>query len=78
MKRIVLLAVLAAPAAGWAADAGRAKKDNNLICRSIGETGSRVAKKRVCLTRAEWAEQKRIQRMDLERAQSNRLPPGAQ
>lgn len=78
MRRIVLLAVLAASTPGLAAETGRGKKDDTILCRSLAETGSRLATKRLCLTRAEWAERKRIERMDLERAQANRLPPKAQ
>jgi hypothetical protein len=55
-------------------DGGSAKANdpNQVVCEKIEVLGSRVATKRVCMTRAEWAERKRLQRMELDRAQVNR------
>ena len=39
------------------------------ICESIPAIGSRLAKKRVCATRAEWEEKKRLDREAVEQAQ---------
>jgi nucleoid-associated protein YgaU len=64
---IVAGALLALPAS-----AGTPRKGDggdNLICRDQTSTGSRLHKKRICLTRSQWAEQKRIQRSELERLQ---------
>jgi hypothetical protein len=44
------------------------------ICESIPVLGSRLAKKRVCATRAEWEEKKRLDREAVDQAQ--RLLPG--
>lgn len=47
---------------------------NEKICESIAAIGSRLAKKRVCATRAEWEEKKRLDREAVDQAQ--RLLPG--
>ena len=39
------------------------------ICESIAAIGSRLAKKRVCATRAEWEEKKRLDREAVDQAQ---------
>jgi hypothetical protein len=46
-----------------------------MVCRPIKETGSRLSKKRICMTREQWAEQKRIMRGDLNQAQTRRNEP---
>lgn len=42
---------------------------NERICESIPVIGSRLAKKKVCATRAEWAEKRRLDRQAVEQAQ---------
>lgn len=42
---------------------------NERICESIPVIGSRLAKKKVCATRAEWEEKKRLDRQAVEQAQ---------
>ena len=78
MKRLILIAALLAPT-GALADGGSsgadAKRNTQMVCRPIKETGSRLSKKRVCMTREQWAEQKRIMRTDLNQAQTRRNEP---
>jgi hypothetical protein len=52
--------------------ASKAKDPNQVVCEKIEVLGSRVATKKVCMTRAEWAEKRRLERMELDRAQVNR------
>ena len=52
--------------------ASKAKDPNQVVCEKIEVLGSRVATKKVCMTRAEWAEKKRLERMELDRAQVSR------
>jgi hypothetical protein len=79
MKKLVLCLSVLATSPAWASpDSGDKRKGTDVVCRNMKETGSRLATTRICMTRTEWAEQKRTQRADLERAQSNRIPPGAQ
>lgn len=77
MKKLILIAALLVPG-GALADSGSkseasARKSTQMVCRPIAETGSRLSKRRLCLTREQWAEQKRIMRSDLNQAQTRRL-----
>lgn len=75
MKAIlsVALVALAAPAlAAPAQSSDSAGKDpKRKICESVEVTGSRLGARRVCMTAEQWAEQRRAQREDLQRAQQN-------
>lgn len=50
---------------------------NKKICRSMGETGSRLKVKKICMTKAEWEEQRRQQRMAIEHGQTAACVRGA-
>ncbi len=53
--------------------AGKAAKDpNQVVCEKQEVLGSRVATKKVCKTRAEWAEQRRLERLEIDKAQVGR------
>jgi hypothetical protein len=78
MKSIVSVALIAsfaltsaAFAAGDSADSKDAKDPDRMICKSEEQTGSRLARKKVCMTAAEWKESRRQQRMEVDRAQAN-------
>jgi len=43
---------------------------NQTICRTVRDTGSRLARTRLCMTRAEWDQRRRDTRSNLERAQT--------
>jgi ketopantoate reductase len=78
MKKLILIAALAVPTGALADNPGSgasAKRNTQMICRPIKETGSRLSKKRVCMTREQWTEQKRIMRTDLNQAQTRRNEP---
>ena len=67
---IILLALLAGadpapPAAHPVAD------PNKIICRDIGQTGSRLARNRICMTRAQWDERERRDQGELKQLQAN-------
>ncbi|HVI04827.1 MAG TPA: hypothetical protein VM711_01875 [Sphingomicrobium sp.] len=49
-----------------------AKDPNEVICEKQQEPGSRIASQRVCKTRAEWAEEKRANRQDIDKMQTQR------
>lgn len=55
---------------------GSATSPNDMICRTQGETGSRLQRSRVCRTRAQWDEQRRDNRQALERTQNTRTTSG--
>ena len=48
------------------------KDPNQVVCEKQEVLGSRVATKKVCKTRAEWAEQRRLEKQEIDRAQVNR------
>jgi len=81
--RIVMLmgaacaaATLVSPA--LAAAPARKSDGAKVICRTIDEIGSRLASKRVCLTREQWRDQAQAQRTDLDKAQKIRVGPDNQ
>jgi hypothetical protein len=43
-----------------------------MVCRSESDVSSRLRRRRVCVTQAEWDEQRRLSRMDVEKAQTSR------
>lgn len=47
----------------------KSQDPNKVICERAETTGTRLGAKRVCMTAAQWAEQRREQREDLERVQ---------
>jgi hypothetical protein len=49
-----------------------AKDPNEVICERQEEIGSRLSTQKVCKTRAEWAEERRQGRMDLDKQQTQR------
>jgi invasion protein IalB len=48
------------------------KDPNEVVCERQEETGSRLASHQVCMTRAQWAEQRRLNRQDIEKIQVQR------
>jgi hypothetical protein len=61
-------ALQAAPPAPAKA-ANPAKDPNRIICEREDEIGSRLGGKKVCKTAADWAEERRLHRENLEKAQ---------
>ena len=49
-----------------------AKDPNEIICERQTQLGSRLATERVCKTRAQWAEERLLNRQDVEKAQMQR------
>jgi invasion protein IalB len=70
--------VASAPAFAQAApqNGQKASKDshdpNEVVCEKQEETGSRLSSHKVCMTRAQWAEQRRMNRMDIDKMQTQR------
>ncbi len=63
-----LLAQAADPAA---ARAGDRNDPGRVICEKIPVPGSRIASKKVCMTRQQWEEQRQQNRDDLQRFQQS-------
>lgn len=68
-----LMAVMAGTALAVPAHAGpkpkKAKDPNEVVCEKQEVLGSRLATRRVCMTRAQWAEQRRSDRDMVQRTQ---------
>ena|SRR5690348_9831945 len=55
-----------------AAVASAAGDPTQIVCEKVEQIGTRLDTKRVCMTRAQWAEQRRLSRETVERAQQTR------
>lgn len=81
LKPVLITAIVAASLATPAfAEKGHAPNTvtgdpNERICENITQIGSRIATKRFCGTRAEWADRRRQDREALERAQMSPCQP---
>jgi hypothetical protein len=69
-----LISAMPAPAPA-AADNASAYNPNEVICRTVRATGSRIASSRRCATRAQWAEDDRMQREAIRSAQTRQTQP---
>jgi len=49
--------------------ASKERDPNQVVCEKVEVLGSRVSTKRVCMTRSEWAERRRLERQEIDRAQ---------
>ena len=54
------------------AQAQAAEDPNQIVCEKQEVIGSRIATKRVCMTRGQWADQRRNDRMEVEKVQTQR------
>jgi hypothetical protein len=66
---IVAAVGFAAPALSETAPKPKKGDPNEIVCEKITAIGSRVATKRVCATRAEWAEKRKLDKEAIEQAQ---------
>ena len=44
---------------------------NEVVCKKEDVLGSRLQSRKICRTRAEWAEQRQLDRQNVERSQTN-------
>ena len=62
-----------APAGAAAATSQKAADNaNEVVCEKQEITGSRIGSRRICMTRAKWAERRLQDRQEIEKAQTNR------
>jgi hypothetical protein len=68
---LVIAAVIGAAGSALSVSSPERKKGdpNEIVCEKITAIGSRVATKRVCATRAEWTERRRLDKEAMEQAQ---------
>ena len=45
---------------------------NEVVCEKERDSSSRLVVNKVCMTRAQWAEQRRLNRMDIDKLQTQR------
>ena len=69
------LALVPAAALAYGDTEHASKPRTGLICRDVGETGSRLGGKRICMSREEWDAQRREARANVERAQTMQTNP---
>ena len=74
---IAAAAALMSAMPAWAGDSSTttkkiAKDPNEVVCEKQEVLGSRVASKKVCMTRSEWAERRRLERQEIDKAQVGR------
>lgn len=78
MTKIAGAAIVAASLLSLFATSATAREDskrkapdpNEVICKKEDVLGSRLQSRKVCRTRAEWAEQRQIDRHNVERSQT--------
>jgi hypothetical protein len=59
------------PSTASATGPARQQRDpNEMVCERETVVGSRLAMRRTCLTRAQWAEQRHLERQAVERSQT--------
>ena len=68
---IIVVGPASAQNGAQAAPQARAAGDpSEVVCEKQSVVGSRLAARRVCMTRQQWAEQKLLDRQDTEKTQS--------
>lgn len=84
MHKVILAGIVVAALAAASASAGEEPRPQSaensqppLICRTVNETGSRLKVRKVCMTSEQWADQRKQDRMLIERSQVNACTPGA-
>lgn len=66
----LIMAAMLGSSPAFAQGAGTQASDPNAkVCETVSQLGSRLSKKKVCATRAEWAEMKRQDREVVDQAQ---------
>jgi hypothetical protein len=74
---VAIAASMTFSSGGFAQDEGaKASKDpGRLICKAEEQTGTRIAKKKTCMTAVQWKEQRRTSRLEIDKHQANRYKP---
>ena len=78
MKKLIFVSAILVSTAGFAQTGTtntKADQQNQQVCRVIAETGSRLSRSRVCMTRLEWEQRQRDMRETVERGQRVQVNP---
>jgi hypothetical protein len=77
MKKVIIIAAMLASTNALSqvpnASKGESVDPNQTVCTTLSETGSRLARSRVCMTRAQWDQRRRETRQSVERVQTQRV-----
>ena len=73
---MIAAAAVAATAQTPAATAENNNTQEKVVCKSVSEIGSRLNRRRVCRTRAQWEELESQTRQTVERVQSTKTTSG--
>jgi hypothetical protein len=82
MKKLLILGGIAVSASALAQaqsspnGSGSTPDPNQTICRTSADTGSRLSRTRVCMTRAQWDDRRRETRENINRSQVNSRSDG--
>jgi hypothetical protein len=68
---VSLLSLVATSATAQDDSKRKARDPNEVVCKKEEVLGSRLQTRKVCMTRAEWAEQRQLDRQNVERSQTN-------
>jgi hypothetical protein len=74
-KLAILILALSASSAAIAENTAPQLDPNEVICRTVRATGSRIGTSRRCATRAQWLEDERAQRAQLAERQTRQTQP---
>jgi hypothetical protein len=66
-----LLSLVATSALAQEGAKAKGRDPNQIVCKKEEVLGSRLQTRKVCMTRAEWAEQRQLDRQNVERSQTN-------
>jgi len=67
---LFLAAAAAQPQVNSTGETSAPKSQDPVVCERIKEIGSMLRSKKICMRRSEWAEQRRGDRMNIERSQT--------
>lgn len=67
---VLATAIVISPAAAEERTRRDSGDPNRLVCQNVRETGSRLVRRRICMTASQWAEERRDMRQRIERLQS--------
>lgn len=63
---LIVASALSAPVNAQAATSAQVRDPNEKVCETVSQVGSRLSKKKVCATRAEWATTRKDEKETLE------------
>lgn len=63
---VLAVSAIAVPMTAQAAPGANARDPNERVCEIVSQVGSRLSKKKVCATRAQWADMRKDQKDSVE------------